>query len=327
MDGSNLQSRLATLLDESRAVELERLDDEAGPAILRGVVPEFKELLERGRRLLGEIEEVCFSDAASIPPVDLERGEELGTLCFFVEGEWRRALEGLERLTESASGWSCLVQVECARDRLIRGIVAVEQEYAAAVGSTSLTDHIDLLGDALAVRRILTLFRREINGASSGAPSSDGFDGQLRHAEGALADLIARDEFALLRAADRHLARELHDRVERWLRKGSESQELGGGEGLWQDVVNFAELLWDVNRRDELVGEDLAVIEQAERALEGSGSRELLPPTVAERLQVLFGRDDELDDLLEATAEPDQVLERLQAMRSALRREDMPQLV
>jgi len=328
MDASNLQSRLASLLTEARAVELDRFDEEPGSAVLHRVVPEFSKLLALGRNLLGEIEEACSSTGASGTSWALpDRVEELETLCFFVDGEWKRALDGLERLTETTSGWSCLVQVECARDRLIRGIIAVEKEYAAVVGSSSVTGNVDLLGDALAVRRSLTLFRREINSAPRSGPPSDGFDRQLRHADGALARLIDREEFALLRAADRHLARELHRRVERWLRGGSESQELGGGEGLWQDVVNFAELLWDVNRRDELVGEDLAVIEEARSVLEGSASRKLLPPTVADRLRILFGRDDELDDLLEATAESERVLERLQAVRDSLRREDRPQLV
>lgn len=326
MDGSDLQIRLASLLSRSRAAELERLDGETGPTVLHRVVPQFKELLERGRRLLHEIEELCSSEGASGVSDHPERTEDLETLCFFVEGEWRRALEGLERLTEATSGWSCLVQVECARDRLSRGIIAVEREYAAVVGSVSLTGHVDLLGDALAVRRALTLFRREINGAPRGGSSSDGLDHRLRHAENALARLIGREEFVLLRAADRHLARELRLRVERWLRDRSAAAEPGGGEGLWQDVVNFAELLWDVNRRDELVGEDLAVIEEAQRVLEGSASRTEVPPSVAGRLRVLFGRDDELDDLLEELAEPDRVLDRLQAVRDSLRREDTPQL-
>jgi len=326
MGGSDLQIRLVSLLSGSRAAELERFDGETGPTVLRTVVPQFKELLVRGRRLLQEIEELRPSEGASGVSNHPGRTEDLETLCFFVEGEWRRALEGLERLTEASSGWSCLVQVECARDRLSRGILAVEREYAAVVGSASLTATVDLLGDALSVRRALTLFRREIKGASRGGSSSGGFDHQLRHAENALARLIGREEFVLLRAADRHLARELRHRVERWLRDRSEAVEPGGGEGLWQDVVNFAELLWDVNRRDELVDEDLAVIEEAQRVLEGSASRAAVPPSVADRLRVLFGRDDELDDLLEEPAAPDRVLERLQAVRDSLTREDTPQL-
>lgn len=327
MDGPDLQSRLATLLNEARAVELERFDDEPGATILELVVPGFKELLGRGRLLLGEIEVACSGEQASAIWAVPDRTEELETLCFFVGGEWRRALEGLELLDESTSSWSCLVQVERARDRVIRGVTAVEREVAAAAGSSSRTDHVDLLVDALAARRSLTLFRREIHHAPRVGSHPEGLERQLRHAHGALERLMGREEFGLLRAADRHLARELHRRVERWLDEGSESEESGGGEGLWQDVVNFAELLWDVNRRDELVEEDLAVIGEAEEELGRAAPRKLLPASVADRLRALFGRDDELDDLLEATAESDQVLERLRAVRESLERERTPQPV
>lgn len=328
MDGSDLQGRLVTLLTESRAAELERFDDEKGSTILHRVVPEFSTLLERGRHLLGKIEEACSSTEAPATSWALpDRVEELENLCFFVDGEWKRALEGLERVTETTSGWSCLVQIECARDRLIRGITAVEREYAAVAGSPSRTDHVDLLRDALAVRRTLTLFRREINGAARTDPRSDDFERRLRLARTALARLTDREEFALLRAADRYLARDLQRRIETWLEDGARGRESGGGEGLWQDVVNFAALLWDVNRRDELVHQDLAVIGEAQEELEPSAPRELLPASAADRLRTLFGRDDELDDLLEAPVEADRVRERLTAVRDSLTRERTPQPV
>ncbi len=326
MDAPHLQDQLVALLTESRAVALQRFDDETASAILQRVVPEFSRFLERGRRVLGEIEEACTSEedpAASwaFP----ERLEELATVCFFVEGEWKRALAGLERLTDATPGWTCLAQIERARDRLVRGILAVERDYAVIAGSAPRTDPADLLHEALEARRVITLFRRDIFGAPRARPQSEDLDRRLRHAKSALERLIEREEFGLLRVADRHLARGLQRRINAWPEgRGSAEGEAGAWEGLWQDVVNFAVLLWDVNRRIEIVEEDLAVIGEAQLALEPSAPRKLLPASVAALLRALFGRDDELDGLLEATAESDRVLERLREVQESLARERAP---
>ncbi len=326
MDGPHLQSRLVTLLAESRALELERFDDETGATILRRVVPEVSKLLERGRQLLGEIEDACSSTEAPAASWALpDRVEELENLCFYVAREWKDALEGLERLSETQAGWSCLVQIERARDRLIRGLLAVERGVAEVAGSDSRTGDVDLLDEAIEVRRTLTQFRREIRGAPRVRPETEDLERQLRHAARALARLLDREELARLRAAERHLARDLHRRVEAWLRDGAEGQESGGAEGLWQDVVNFAALLWNVNHRGELVAGDLALITEVQEELDSAAPRKLLPASAAARLQALFGRDDELDDLLEATAESDRVRERLVEVRESLVRERTPQ--
>ncbi|MGD2115703.1 MAG: hypothetical protein PVG07_11655, partial [Acidobacteriota bacterium] len=248
MEGSRLQSRLATLLTEARAAELELFDDRDGSTILDRVVPEFSELLHRGRTLLDEIEETCSSTEAGADTWAFpDRTPELEDLCFFVDGEWKRSLDGLERLTASTPGWNCLVQIECARDRLVRGLTAVERELADIAGSESRTGDVNLLREALQVRRILTGFRREIDAVrASSEPETAELDRALRRAGSALSRLIEREEFARLRAADRHLARNLLQRIRDRLDGSGAREWEGDGTGLWQDVVNFAALLWDV---------------------------------------------------------------------------------
>jgi hypothetical protein len=324
MQEAHFHRRLTSLLSESRLDGLERFDDTDSSTILQRVVPDFADLLRRGRDLLSEIEQTCSSTEI---PADFwalpDRVEELENLCFFVDGEWKRSIEGLERLTESTPGWNCLVQVECARDRLVRGLTAVEREYAAVAGSESRTGHLDLLRDALQVRRALTEFRWEV--ANLDARQAADLDQRLRGAGSALARLTEREEYTRLRAADRHLARDLLRRIEGWLGGGDPAGESGGAEGLWQDVVNFAALLWDINRRDELVEEDLAVIGDAVGELEAQALRGPLPNGVTDRLRTLFGRDDRLDELVAQQADAQEILDRLLAIKGSLTRDRVPE--
>lgn len=311
-DAERFQSRLASLLTQSQAVRLERFDDRDGAVIVDHVVPVFADLVRRGRNLLGEIEQACASADAGLD----EGAEDLENLCFFVQREWKQALERLDGLTPATQGWSCLVQIERARDRLLRGLTAVERNLAELAGTTSRTAHVDLLRDALRVRRVLTELRRRVADASKAYEGDP--EARLRSAGAALARLIEQEEFTHLRAVDRHLARDLHRRIRNALDESGGSPDGDEPEGLWQDVVHFAALLWDVNRRDELVAEDLAAIDEAVGELRDLDAHAAPPRSVRNRLRILFGRNDRLDDLVDAQVDAGRLREHLLVVRDAL---------
>jgi hypothetical protein len=163
---------------------------------------------------------------------------------------------------------------------------------------------------ALAVRRLYANFRRRLRRADEETP--EGVLSALRYAAGALAILVSSDEYDDVRASDRALLRHLRERILTW---GKRQQSLEVGLHLLDDLWTSADLLRDINHRQELRAHDHALIE------------ELLaePPWDAaawfERLTGLVGLDDGLDALLgQAQAnEPlaplvPSVLERLRAL-------------
>lgn len=143
------------------------------------------------------------------------------------------------------------------------------------------------VASALAVRRLYATFRQSLRRPDQETPEA--VLSALRYAAGALATLVSSPEYAAVRGSDRALLRRLHERILSW---GKQQHVLEVGLHLLDDVFTSADLLRDINRRQELRAHDQAL------------SLALLaaPPEDAalffERLSALFGLDDALDAVL-----------------------------
>lgn len=110
----------------------------------------------------------------------------------------------------------------------------------------------------------------------------------LRYAAGALATLVASPHYTAIRASDRALLRQQRERLLDFARAGKPTN---AGIQLLEDLFTCADLLRDINRRQELRAHDVALM------------RELVAEAPRERadwlagLERLAGLDDTLDGL------------------------------
>jgi hypothetical protein len=222
----------------------------------------------------------------------------VGDLCFAGAFELERALQ---KLTSAHRTDELLVAAETARRKVRRGVRAVlaaaretsPTELRAPPSASSAYPRADI-ESALAVRRLYRDFRKSLRRPVDA--SRDAVLVALRYAAGALAALVSAPQYAHARASDRVLLRRLQQRILDWARQ---TQDVGAGLELLEDVHTCADLLREINRRQELRTHDGALRSRLQNGLSED------PPAFFVHLAALVGLDDALDDLIErARTEP-----------------------
>lgn len=206
----------------------------------------------------------------------------LANVCFAGKFELGRVLRELGCARQPPE---TLVAVETARRKLLRVFRAVldatddarDDEPPWRYESTDLRS-------ALVVRRLYAEFRRTLRRPT--ADDADAVLSAIRYAAGALATLVASSAYAEARASDRALLRRLHARALTWART---DRSVTGGLQLLDDVWTSADLLRDINRRQELRAHDAMALRVAS---DGPADD---PAAWRARLDDLVGLDDTLD--------------------------------
>jgi hypothetical protein len=213
----------------------------------------------------------------------------LSDLCFPAVFELKRVRT---ELSDARNNDDLIVASERARRKLRRAIAFVLAAGDTTSAPPSARDrrkanHLAEVESAVAVRRLYATFRRGLRRPD--AQTAEAVLVALRYAAGGLATLVSSPEYDDVRASDRALLRHLHDRIIAW---GKREQSLEVGLHLLDDIWTSADLLRDINRRQELRAHDHALI----------GDLLAEPPRHAaawfERLASLVGLDDGLDALL-----------------------------
>ncbi len=264
-------------------VRLERLPEHGGEVDDEYAFPELEESTWVGVR-----------PAASSAP-------RLADICFAATLELNRALR---QLIQARKPLERLAAAETARRKLHRALLATFEHGGQLSGSERvalayLNRRFGVeLDSAIALRRLFASFRRSLR-----RPENDGGEAvlmALRYAAGALATLTTSASHGTLRVADRILLGEQRERLLAWSRAG---RPIHAGLQLLEDIFTCADLLRDINRRQELRSHDSELI------------RELLHPAAQAspdwliRVDRLAGLDDALDGLLaRAKTAPEQDL-------------------
>jgi hypothetical protein len=115
---------------------------------------------------------------------------------------------------------------------------------------------------------------------------------RLRSAAGEISSIVTSDEFREIRIDEQvhfHLIKEQNDA---WLETGGDADQ---GSQLWADLLSFADHLWEINNRAELIAFDgrrlswaLAAVERGESLTEALTS-----------LRPVYGRHPQLDGFLD----------------------------
>lgn len=214
----------------------------------------------------------------------------LADICFAATLELNRALR---ELGQAKGDTQRLVVAEAARRKLHRALYALLANAPGPDGSEAPAAALlrrrfaAELESALVVRRMFANFRRSLRRADDN--SRESVLTALRYAAGALATMTTSAHHGSLRLPDRLLLSQQRDRLLAWSRAGHPASS---GLELLEDIWTCADLLRDINRRQELCVHDQELI------------RELLHPATqggpiwVTRLERLVGLDDELDRLI-----------------------------
>lgn len=256
-------------------------------------------------RLLGqedEEEELLdgFDDDWTMPVAPIPSGSEpkpavqprIGDIAFTAQLELGETLARLDTIREHQE-----IVVECdrARRKLRRCIEAV----ICAVPDTARPSvppgpEGDPVRQAIMVRTAYVRFRSSI-------PACDATDPEavfqvMRTAVNAVSKLLGGPAYEFVRHADRMMLRSLQARMIEWSRSPSH----GRGAMLHKDLVTTADLLRDINKRQELAAHDDMLMVMIRGRLEMSSLDPSIREAILDDLDSLCGRDDELDELADA---------------------------
>ncbi len=312
-----------------RAYEIAGIDqiaDELQPATLS--------LLRDGKALLGSILDDCqqvdpadwipdqapspmwssllpFERAIDATMTKLGSHQVVDEIAFIAQLELRQREERLERLRPGQGTAALLSECDSSLRRIRKAMNAVDAAIAKVAAVPPLLDFTSELQTSLAVRRAYAKFRVRV--MAGGDPTPEVLRARFRGAGTQIAKLVGWDIYPELRVQDRLLLRDLQQRMLDWLRAGTDT---AAGIRLWQDLAACVEMFWLVNRRQELVEHDAAILRAVVDRLDAPS----LSEEAAHALRELEGLDRELDEVLaSASFEPGAVrpiVQRLAAQRA-----------
>lgn len=217
------------------------------------------------------------------------KSASLSDVCFASGFELNRAAR---QLSQAVDVDARLGAAETACRKLYRALHAIfeatrETSAAAARGAQLLRKRrATELERSLAVRRLYAEFRHSLRRAND--ESRESVLTALRYAAGGVALLTASPHYGAIRASDRELLRRLRDRLLEWSHAGKPAS---AGLQLLDDIWTSADLLRDINRRQELRAHDTELM----RSL--ASDSQLDHAGWLASLERLKGLDDTLDGL------------------------------
>jgi len=282
---------------ERRAAVLDSCMDEGDPAALAQRAHELRLLVERALEIFAgiqerdELEQAAAGEAWPCEDSAVFARLHLPDLCFAGTVELRRVRR---LLADARLPSEHIIAAETARRKLCRGLRAVlaiaRPRLASEPDSSEATAaHALDLAAALAVRRLYTSLRRSLRHPTEETPAAVLV--ALRYAAGGLATLFSAAEYTHVRASDRWLLRGLRERILAWSKS---DQSLEAGTELLADVWATAELLRNINRRQELRAHDAELLSALSCGPDPGDESAWMA-----RFEPLLGFDDALDRLME----------------------------
>lgn len=232
--------------------------------------------------------------------------QELGNMAFVARTQLSENYEALVSAMENGFIWVVASNADTGLRRAGKALLTLETAVREYEGLPPRERRWSDLGDSLEIRRVYGQFRRWVLRGER-EPMGDELHKRLQSAAHRIAILRDLKIYPFLRIYDRVPIRKLQKRIQRWLGKGDDQapDESDGasheetGRRLWSDLVSFAELLHQINHREELREHDRRTIKRLYRLMfEAKRPPEKILPGHLEDLETLIGRDDQLDRIV-----------------------------
>lgn len=220
-------------------------------------------------------------------------------LAFLVQLELRQRDARLARVRATGAQLANVIgECDSALRCIRKGLTALDVAIARAEHVAPLLDYSSELEDALSIRKAYAKFRRRV--LASGSFSEADIHTRMRAAGTTIAVLLGWSAYPRLRVRDRLHLRDLQQRILAWLRPES-ARDFVEGRRVLEDLGSFVELLKMVNRRQELMAHDAAVLSSLVVHLRERDMPDL-DDRSREMLAALEGLDDDLDDAAASAA-------------------------
>lgn len=258
--------------------------------------------------------------------------QDIADTAFIARMELRGRTTQLEN-AHRTEFWDTIALCSDVRAEMLKSLSSIEAMICRVEGITQVNGfYREELDKAMETRRLYTRFFRDLN--ASVEITADALLKRLRLAGIMIAKITGHALYPDLRVHDRRQLRQLQQRLLEWLRtvmlsSGHLSEACTrAGMQLWSDLVTFAELLAQVNERDDLRAHDREVIAKLLLELSDATAQPTAPLAEKTRMRMerLYGRDATFDDWLRAPSTHDRLSwrKRLLHMQSALVMRDAP---
>jgi len=291
------RQQLQRLVEISRSVDRREFEWLSPSEVIAQVVPQVAKIAAEAVQAFETLSvEVCRLDDALLGRAD---HDVISGQLFFAQVELNALRAGLGALSDDDS--QELVSA-CARvlGRISSASISLERLLAASDGVPSEMERLSGVPLSLQTRVAYAKFRREVMAGGWmvwPAPRVE-VHRRVRLAGTAIAKLMGAEVYGHLRCSDRMELKGLQERILQWLRSG-EGRLARDGFALWEDVASFAELLRQVNHRQELHEHDAALARRMVRELASAAETEPIGPARLSLFHALEGRSDEIDALLD----------------------------
>ena len=318
---AGFQQLLLAVVKSCAAIDIRSYELAGVARLLAELRPATLKLLGEGRSLIGSLLDTCeilrrpYPGVRSIPPfaltgsgerhferaldaalasnrVSLEAVEEM---AFMAQIELSQRADRLERSGLSWEAAALLGECDSSLRRLRKSLNAVGLTLARLLGVPALAEYRSELESSLAIRRGLKSFRVRVN--KGGEPAPNQLKERFRYIANQIEILVSWDIYSGMRVRDRLLLRSLQQRLLAWLQMTHASAE--AGMRLWQDIAACVEMFALVNRRQELVEHDTALLTQCVDTLKAQQPQDAVDPTLMRQLRAAEGLDVALDGLLD----------------------------
>lgn len=314
-----LLERLRVLLERAEVVTFVAPDDTGFFAIEDEMVADVRRLMEETLGLMRDImalydEEVPDGEELQASGDSAEDGflkeigaaisselaaQEVASLAFATRTQLMESYEALEGALRNGYIWVVASNADTGLRRVGKGLIALETAIREYEGLPPVSRHWSDIEDSLETRRLYGQLRRAIL-RHDPARNLDQLRRQMRSAANRIAILRKLEIYPFLRVYDRVPLRRLQKRIRAWLERPDDDPEKEqDGRRLWSDLTSFAELLAQINHREDLREHDRRTLLRLRQALfEGSRPVTELGQSHIRDLERLEGRDDELDRIL-----------------------------
>ncbi|MGZ3419939.1 MAG: hypothetical protein ACXVEE_18835 [Polyangiales bacterium] len=197
--------------------------------------------------------------------------------------------------------WDLIAACSSAVREMLKSASAVELGIAAYEDLPATSRYyVTELERALAIRRAYVRFRQDVLAGNHASGAR-----RLRLAASAIAKLVGRPAYAFARVHDRCQIRQFHARIREQLvehARVTEASEVAvvevASSRVYQDLVNLAELMMQINLRAELREHDAVLLTKLTTELRTENLQEEKVDEMLARLRPLLGRDSDLDEIL-----------------------------
>lgn len=270
-----------------------RIDPGAYEQRVESLCAELMPLLEQVGQLCSLLMDQCDSWRTR----GLERGlamevSVLSDVCFMAMSEAATKRRELSALRPELNPLRSLAVCASVLRSVCKALVSVDSQLSRALGEPTAIDMSARLQQSLEIRVAYSILRRTAE--ATGAPSEGELRMRLKAIELRIQLLSEKELFLRLRLEDRLELRSLQRRLLGWL---DGVPDTTSGRRLFQDALGFAQLLTQVNLRQELRDHDTAIVHDMLAQLEGSSATQLTDAQWCS-LRPLLGLNDRLDDML-----------------------------